>query len=134
MAINQELLERIEAFKGFTEDQLAKVKNLCVEVSFRKNGKIVTAGDPATHVLMVTSGRVGLRFAMNGKPAATAEQTVSMVMVTSQKSMAETIGWSCVVPLYRMRLSAYCVFPICRIIRMPKDQLLKIFEVDPSMG
>jgi len=47
MAMNQELLEKIEAFKYFSEKQLAKVKNLCEEVAFNENERLFAAGDPA---------------------------------------------------------------------------------------
>jgi CRP-like cAMP-binding protein len=134
MGINQELLDKIEAFKGFSEKQLAKVKNLCAEVVFNENDQLFAAGDPATHLWMVTDGGVDLRFEMAGKRIATNEQTVSTIKVTPQKSMAETLGWSCFVSPYQMRLSAYCASPTCRIIRIPKEELLKIFEDDPLMG
>ena len=135
MGINQELLEKIEAFKCFSEKQLAKVKNLCAEVVFDENDRLFAEGDPATHLWMVTDGVVDLRFEMSGKRIATTEQTVSTIKVTPQKPMAETLGWSCFVSPYRMRLSAYpCASPTCRIICIPKEELLRIFENDPLMG
>lgn len=134
MAINQQQLEKVEAFKGFSEKQFGKLKILCNEADYNENEQLFAEGDPATHLWMVTEGRVDLRFEMPGKRFATTEQTVSTVDITSQKPMAETLGWSCFVPPYQMRLSAYCVSPICRIIRIPKDELLKIFEDDPLMG
>lgn len=134
MAMNQELFKKFEAFKYFSEKQLAKVKNLCEEVAFNENERLFAAGDPATHLWMVTDGRVDLRFEMPDKRVTTTKQTVSSVKVTPQKSMAETLGWSCFVPPYQMRLSAYCVTPTCRIIRIAKGELLKIFEDDPLMG
>jgi len=134
MAISKELLEKIAVFRGFSEKQLAKLRTLCAEIAFGENERLFAAGDSATHLWMVAEGRVDLRFEMPGKGFATTEQTVSTVSVTSQKSMAETLGWSCFVPPYQMRLSAYCVTPTCRTIRIPKDELLKIFESDPLMG
>jgi hypothetical protein len=83
---------------------------------------------------MVTESRVDLRFEIPGKRAATIEQTVSTVEITSQRPMPEALGWSCFVPPYQMRLSAYCISFTCRIIRIPKDKLLRIFEDDPIMG
>jgi CRP-like cAMP-binding protein len=134
MAINYLTLEKAEAFKGFSTKQLVKLGNLCAEVVFSENEQLFSAGDPATHLWMVTEGRVDLRFEIPGKGIATTEQTVSSVEVTSPKLMAETIGWSCFVPPNQMRLSAYCAAPTCRIIRVPKDKLLEIFEDDPLMG
>jgi len=134
MAINYLTLEKAEAFKGFSEGQLAKLGNLCTEVAFSENERLFSAGDPATHLWMVTEGRVDLRFELPEKRGAATEQTVSAVEVTSLKPMAEILGWSCFVPPNQMRLSAYCATPACRIIRIPKDKLIEIFEDDPLMG
>ena len=134
MAINHLMLEKTEAFKAFSKKQLAKLENLCAEVAFSENERLFAAGDPATHLWMVTEGRVDLRFEMPGKRVATIEQTVSTIEVTSQKPIAETLGWSCFVPPNQMRLSAYCATPTCRIILIPKDKLLEFFKDDPLMG
>jgi CRP-like cAMP-binding protein len=134
MAIEHKLLEKIEAFKDFSEIQLAKVKNLCAEIVFNENDRLFAEGDPATHLWLVIDGRVDLRFELPVKQFATAEQTVFTVKITPQKPMTETLGWSCFVSPYRMRLSAYCASPACRIIRIPKEELLRIFEDDPLMG
>ena len=71
---------------------------------------------------------------MPDKRVTTAEQTVSSVKVTPQKSLAKTLGWSCFVPPYQMRLSAYCVTHTCRVIRIPKADLVRLFEDDYLMG
>lgn len=134
MAIRQQELENIEAFKGVAEKQLSILKNICVDAAFSQNEQLFAEGDIATHLWMVTEGRVELRFEIPGKRPATTEQTVSIIEISHEKSMAETLGWSCFVPPFRMRLSAYCVSPICRIILIPKDELLKIFENDPLLG
>lgn len=134
MAIRQQELENIEAFRGLPGKQLAKLKNLCVDATFSQNEQLFAEGDMATHLWMVTEGRVELRFEIPEKRPATTDQTVSIIEITSKKSMAETLGWSCFVPPFRMRLSAYCVSPICRVIIIPKDELLKIFEDDPLLG
>jgi CRP-like cAMP-binding protein len=134
MTIDQGLLAKIEAFKNFSEKQLATVKNLCEDVVFNANERLFSEGDPATHLWLVIDGRVDLRFEMPDKRVTTAEQTVSSVKGKPEKSVARTLGWSCFVPPYQMRLSAYCVTRTCRIIRIPKEALLKIFEEDPLMG
>lgn len=40
MAIDQELIKKIEAFKEFSEKQLATVTNLCEEVVFKENDRL----------------------------------------------------------------------------------------------
>jgi len=132
--INQELFERLEAFKNLTEKQLTILANICEEVFFKQNDRLFAEGDPATNLWLVVDGRVDLRFEMPDKRVSTTEHTVSSVEVTPQKPVAKTLGWSCFVPPYKMRLSAYCATRTCRIVRLPKKELLQYFEDDPAMG
>jgi len=132
--INQEFLDRFEAVKNLTEKQRATLANLCEEVSFKRDDRLFAEGDPATHLWLVVDGRVDLRFEMPDKRVSTTDHTVSSVEVTPQKSEAKTLGWSCFVPPFKMRLSAYCATPSCRVIRLPKKDLLQYFEDDPAMG
>ncbi len=134
MTMSQDLFEKIEAFNDLSVTQKATVMNLCEEVVFSENERLFAEGDPATHLWLVVDGRVDLRFEMPDKRSTTHEQTVSSVKVKPQKPVARTLGWSCFVPPYQMRLSAYCVTRTCRIVRIPKQDLLKNFEDDPSMG
>jgi CRP-like cAMP-binding protein len=134
MAINQELLESLEAFKNLTKKQLVILSNLGEEVVFKQDDRLFAEGDPATHLWLVVDGKVDLRFEMPDKRVTTKEHTVSSVDVTPQKPVAKTLGWSCFVPPYKMRLSAYCVTRTCRIVRFPKMGLLQNFEDDPVMG
>jgi CRP-like cAMP-binding protein len=132
--INQEFLDRFDAVKNLTEKQRATLANLCEEVSFKRDDRLFAEGDTATHLWLVVDGRVDLRFEMPDKRETTTEHTVSSVDVTPQKPVAKTLGWSCFVPPFKMRLSAYCVTPSCRVIRLPKKDLLQYFEDDPAMG
>lgn len=134
MVIEKELLENLEAFKNLTAEQLSVMGNHLEEVVFNEHDRLFAEGDPATHLWFIVDGKVDLRFEMPDKRVTTTEQTVSSVKVKPQKPVARTLGWSCFVPPYQMRLSAYCVTRTCRIIRIPKEELLKIFEDDPLMG
>ncbi len=134
MAIDQELLGKLEATKNLTEKQLAILASFCEEVVFKQGDRLFAEGDPATNLWLVVDGRVDLRFEMPDKRVTTAEHTVSSVNVTPQNPVAKTLGWSCFVPPHQMRLSAYCVTPTCRIVRLPKKELLQTFEEDPVMG
>ena len=60
--------------------------------------------------------------------------TVHSVEIEDKAPEAKVLGLSCFVPPYKMRLSAYCVTDTCNIIRVPKTDLLKMFEQDPGMG
>jgi CRP-like cAMP-binding protein len=133
-AINQELSEGVEAFRNSTAKQLTVLANLCEEVFFKQGDRLFAEGDPATHLWLVVDGSVDLRFEMPDKRASTPEQTVSAIKSAPQEAVSKTLGWSCFVPPYKMRLSAYCVTPTCRIVRLPKQELLQYFEDNPATG
>ena len=129
-----DVLKKIEGFQGLTSGQLSSLHSLCEELTFRKDAKLFTEGDLATHLWFVLEGQVDLRFEMPVRRATDSEQTVTTVQVKRQDSAAKTLGWSCFVPPFKMRLSAYCVSDTCRIVRVPRESLVLLFEKDPVMG
>lgn len=134
MAICQESLEKVEAFKDLTPIQLSLAGNLCEEGFFQQEERLFTEGDEATHLWLVVDGKVDLRFELPGRRPTTTEQTVSSVKVKYQNPVAKVLGWSCFVPPHKMRLSAFCVSRTCRVIRIPKEELLILFEKYPLAG
>jgi CRP-like cAMP-binding protein len=134
MALDYNVLLNLEAFRSLTENQRLRLGGICEEVAFQQDDRLFTEGDPATHLWLVIDGQVDLRFEMPDKRPTTRDHTVSSVTVTPKESVAKTLGWSCFVPPYLMRLSAYCISRTCRIVRAPKKDLLKHFEDDPVMG
>ena len=82
----------------------------------------------------VVAGQVDLRFEMPDRRATSEEMTVSSVEVKQKDPEAKTLGWSCFVPPYKMRLSAYCVTRRCEVVRIKKEALLGLFNKDPLMG
>lgn len=128
------VLESIKAFKDMSEDQLVAIQAHCEELQFKRNDKLFSEGDLAKHLWNVIEGQVDLRFELPDRRATTPEMTVSSVEVKEKEPEAKTLGWSCFVPPYKMRLSAYCVTKTCRIVRIEKSTLFDLFEKDPLMG
>jgi hypothetical protein len=54
--------------------------------------------------------------------------------ITAQGTESKTFGWSCFVPPYTYRLSAYCSSQSCKIIKIGKESLLKLFDNDVELG
>ncbi|MGE5258260.1 MAG: Crp/Fnr family transcriptional regulator [Hyphomicrobiales bacterium] len=129
-----ELLKKIEGFQGLTDEQLSSLQDFCEELTCQGETKLFTEGDLATHLWFVVEGRVDLRFEMPARRATDLDHTVTSVQVKRQDSAAKTLGWSCFVPPFKMRLSAYCVTDFCRIVTVPRDKLVLRFEKDPVMG
>lgn len=133
--IEMELLDKLEAFKGMRDEQLAQLKERCCELNFQRGDRLFKEGEPARHVWFVVDGQVDLRFELpDGRPTSS-DQTVRSVEVQKRRdAVAQTLGWSCFVPPFEMRLSAYCVTRTCRIVRIEKEDLFSLFKNDAEMG
>ncbi len=131
--ISRDLLDRIDAFKEMDGRQLEAVRTCCSEIDFKRGNQLFAEGDAATHLWFVVSGKIDLRFEMPGRKTSS-EHTVSSIEATHHDSSAQAIGWSCFVEPFKMRLSAYCASPECKVIRMKKENLLALFQTDPHMG
>jgi len=132
--ISAELLGSMKAFKDMSDAQRAAIQKHCEEVQYKRGDKLFTEGDEATHMWNVIEGQVDLRFEMPDRRPTSGEMTVSSVEVKETEPEAKTLGWSCFVPPYKMRLSAYCVTKTCKIVRIKKTALLDLFDKDPLMG
>lgn len=129
-----ELLKSLEAFKHMNDQQVELIQKHCEILEYEKEDKLFSEGDEATHLWIVTKGVVDLRFEMpDGRPTSD-KQTITNVDVEHRDPEAKVLGWSCFVPPYQMRLSAYCVTEIATIVRIEKSRLIAVFEKDPEIG
>lgn len=132
--IAREMLRDLEPFKNMNESQLKRLQAHCQEMEFGKGDRLFSEGDDAQHLWVVRDGRIDLRFEMPDERNASFEQTVDSVEVRAKTPAAKVLGWSCFVPPYKMRLSAYSTEDGCRIIRVPKPDLIQLFKKDSHMG
>lgn len=131
--VNLDILKKIEALQELSENQLIKIQNICEIVEVKDGDRLFREGDPAEQVWFVIEGKVDLRFELPDRRQTSTDHTVSSVKV-QRFSVAKVLGWSCFVPPYKMRLSAYCVSQTCRIVRIEREALLQLFKDDTSMG
>ncbi len=132
--ITLELIKSIEAFSDLSEEQASIIQKHCELFEYDQDNKLFQEGDSATHLWIVIQGQVDLRFEMPDKRPTSSDQTISKVDVEEQQPESKVLGWSCFVPPYEMRLSAYCVTKTCKIIRIEKKTLLEVFNQDPEIG
>ena len=129
-----EQLRKIMVFQGFSEDQLAILQPHCETVQFNAGDKLFTEGDPTEHLWVVVKGAVDLRFEMPDRRPTSDAHTISSIDVGQREQASQTFGWSCFIPPYKMRLSAYCVANDTNVVRVAKKDLIREFEKDPQMG
>lgn len=132
--VELETLKNMLPFTDMDENQLTKLQPKCEEAEFHTGDKLFTEGDDARHLWVVQKGGVDLRFELPDRRPTSGEMTVDSVEVEEKAPEAKVLGWSCFVPPYKMRLSAYCVTRNCKIIRVLKSDLMQLFNEDPKMG
>ena len=123
--VSLEFLEKIEVFKTLNDNQLKAIQD-CVELAdFKKDERIFTQGDDATHVWIILEGDVELKSETPGK------STTSPVSFLSE---THVFGWTCFVPPHKYLLSGYCASRWCKVVKLKKDDLLRLFEEDDVFG
>ncbi len=132
--VTLEQLDQVEAFKNLNNEQLKRIQKFATKETYSLGDKLFTEGDPAQHLWVVLQGRVDLRFELPGGRPATEDHTISTHDAGDNDPKKKVFGWSCFIPPYRMRLSAYCVSRSCEVIKIPREKLLELFEEDPQMG
>lgn len=125
--ISLELLEQVEAFQHFDDEQLSGLQECGDVLTFQRDDRLFVEGEASGHLWIVMDGQVALQFGMPGNTKG-GQNKVSFV------SESQTFGWSCFVPPYTYRLSGYCASRQCRVAALKKEKLLALFEKDEEIG
>ena len=120
-------LEKIDIFKGFSQDQLEAARKGGQEKKYLYEEKLFAEGEDADRIWLVAEGQVHLRFDLPGRP--TSEQNTVFTI-----SSGQTLGWSSFVPPFKYALSAYSAAKACKVLQIKKVHLLECFDKDPRMG
>ena len=127
-----ELIEKLHIFKNFESDELKKLLEFCSVEDFQIGERLFREGDLAKDMWIVMNGIVELRFEMpNAKPT-TNETTLSSHHNGIPES--QVFGWSCFIPPYQMRLSAYCTSRRCQVLKIDSTKLNNLMAQDTAIG
>jgi signal-transduction protein with cAMP-binding, CBS, and nucleotidyltransferase domain len=126
-----EFLKKIEIFKGLNTSQLSDILHFCSEVKFQKDDKIFSEGEIASRLWIVVEGRADIRFDVPGHPSS---KLHTIEAIDDDNTEARTLGWSCFVPPYKYRLSAYCVSDKCLMLYIEKDKISAFFDKNKDVG
>ena len=130
--VNLETLRSLEMFKDLSKEQLEVLQKHAYIEHYAREQRLFKEGDPAQQLWINTEGRIDLRFEIPGQKTTTNDQTVQSFQARPLE--AKVLGWSCFVPPYKMRLSAYCVSDSCTVIKFDREDLFKLFDRDTDMG
>ena len=125
--ISLEFFEKVEIFRGLNHEQLAEIIKCCEEKEFQSEARVFEKGDDADYLWIVMQGGVDLRLDFPGL-ASSEENTLASI------SEAGAFGWSAIVSPNKYRLSGYSAAKGCKLVRVEKESLLKLFEKDPEIG
>ena len=125
--INLEFIENVEIFRGLNHDQLANIMICCVEQEFQDEARLFEKGEDAKFLWIVMKGAVDLRLDFPGL-ASSEENTITEI------SEGGAFGWSAIVSPNKYRLSGYSTAKGCKLIKVDRENLLKLFEKDPDIG
>ena len=125
--ITLDFLEKVEVFKDLDDQQLTVIQEYAQTEEFGRGDKIFGTGDETLYLWVVMTGEVDLHWDLPGR-SASAEKAMSTL------EEASTFGWSSLVPPYSYRLSAYCAGRSCKLLKIPKDGLIELFEKDAAIG
>ncbi len=125
--INIEILEKVDAFSEYTDEQLHKISSITEEIVFHRGDKLFNEGDEAQHLYFIMTGQVDLRSDIPNRKVIEQNTVRSL---SSDDKVLKTFGWSCFIPPNKMKLSAYCVSRTCCVAKIDKKQLEGFFSVD----
>jgi len=114
-------VQEADLFKGLSQETISEVSKIMVEQSSGKGDVLFNEGDPAENFYVLMEGRVRLSIGRGGE----IEYTVS--------SPGEAFGWSSLVGRDVYTAEAECLTP-CRLIKIERESLNKIFEKQPASG
>ena len=125
--INIEFMEKVEIFQGLINEQLAEIIKCCQEKEFQDETRLFEKGEDADYLWIVMEGVVDLRLDFPGL-ASSEENTLSSI------SEGGAFGWSAIVSPNKYRLSGYSTAKGCKLVKVERESLLKLFEKDPDIG
>jgi CRP/FNR family transcriptional regulator, cyclic AMP receptor protein len=125
--VSLEFFENVEIFQGLNNEQLAEIIKCSEEEEFQHETRLFEKGENAAYLWIVREGRVVLRFDFPGL-ASSEQNTLSSI---PEKG---AFGWSSIVPPNKYRLSGYSTGGGCKLVKVKRDSLLKLFEKDPDIG
>ncbi len=125
--ISLDFLEEVEVFKNLNDDQLDAVRGCCQESEYRRGDQIFGVKEKPLYLWAVIEGEVVLQQEPSG-------DTKPLVDTIASLSRGTTFGWSSLVPPNEYRLSAHCASRQCKVLKVDRECLKKLFEKDSGLG
>ena len=104
-----------DIFKGMSQEFMTELGKIMEEKSYKEGTFLFKEGDAADYFYVLEEGRVKLSIGGRGH------------IINIATDSGEAFGWSSLVGRETYTASAECLVP-CRLIRIEKEKLNKLFE------
>ena len=125
--ISLDFLENVEAFAGLNDNQLTAIQGCCEVTDYNRGEKLFAAGETSEYFWILREGQINLTW---DRPESPSLPKSTITTLTSGKPF----GWSSLVPPYKYRLSAHCSSRSCKVIKIHRDHLSRLFGDDAELG
>ena len=119
-------LRECELFRDLADEEMSSIAILCSEVVEVEGAKLISEGQKADRLFVVTRGKVALHKRL-GRRADRRATTVAFC------SSGQILGWSALVPPGRYTLSATAWEPVM-LLAIPASLLRRAIDLNPDMG
>jgi len=121
---SQKLLERIEIFKGLTQDELGAIARLCEDRRYQANETIFDENSRGSEIYVIKKGKVRIDLGLTGKTDAATVHRVSDGDIFGELALVDT---------RRRSATAKCEKD-SEIIAISRDGLLDLFDKNNHIG
>ena len=125
--IQLDFLELVEVFRDLNDDQLLAVRDCCGEAKYRRGDTIFSVNEEPLFLWAVIDGEVTLAQETPGRARPEKDPIATL-------STTMTFGWSSLVPPFKYMLSATCTSIRCRLLKVDRECLKKLFEEDLELA
>jgi CRP/FNR family transcriptional regulator, cyclic AMP receptor protein len=119
-------LTRFAIFEGLTPEESATILRCCKVTSVKKGEKVLEAGESASSLFLVRSGRIEVRFKV---VCLNASLDVPLDIIRA----GEVCGWSALIPPHRYTLSAYATED-SELLQIQRTDLQEYCEANTRVG
>ena len=119
------VLKKFALFNGLTDDDLARIAELCHPYSMTEGHQIFAEGSQAKDVHLCRSGKVEISIRLG--------QPWNRNMLIHRAGQGEVFGWSALVAPYIYTASAECI-EAGEEIRIKGSELLALFKKNTAIG
>jgi len=122
-----EFLSKVDVLQGLSVSEIVKLRGCCQAGQGQQDERLCVEGREAQEIFLLKEGMVELRYELP-RGESSSDQALSVV------EPGGSWGWSAMVPPHHYTLSGYCASPVCRFVRLRRDDLWELFDQNHHIG